>query len=79
MISLVPPRNPNSNSAEDRRWHVIVSHGGMAEYTQLYGPRVDDAKAAQAEANRVLERNFTWIAKGKGFQADLTKQPRKKR
>jgi len=79
MISLAPPRNPHSTSAQDRRWVVVIAHQGQARYIELYGTRVSDPEGAQVEANKVLDRKYTWIAKGTGFQADLTtNQPKEK-
>lgn len=71
MISLAPPRNPNSTSARDRRWTVIIAHAGQADYIELYGTRASDPEGAQAAANQRLDRDFTWVPKGHGFQADL--------
>jgi hypothetical protein len=71
MISLAPPRNPHSQSARDRRWTVIIAHQGQARYIELYGTRATDPEGAQAEANRILERSFTWSPRGTGFLADL--------
>lgn len=71
MISLAPPRNPHSTSARDRRWTVVIAHQGQAQYIELYGTRATDPEGAQVAANQRLERSYTWIAKGTGFQADL--------
>jgi hypothetical protein len=73
-IYLAPPKNPNSAKAEDRRWHIIVSDGRIAQYTQVYGPSSIDTKGAKAEANRLLKHNFTWLKRGTGFQARMPKE-----
>jgi hypothetical protein len=76
IISLVPPRNPNSTKADERRWTVIEANGNIARYTQLYGTSVSDPQGAKAEANRVLNHKYAWTVKGRGFQARTRKASR---
>jgi hypothetical protein len=69
MISLVPPRNPLSQKAKDRRWVLIVPRHYGADHIDLYGTHINRPDEAKTVANCALEHDYTWEPRGMGFEA----------
>ena len=72
--SLSSPQEPQQCICEDRRWLVNEANPklGRGVITELFATSASDPAGAQAEANKVLGHDYTWVPKGHGFQAVLS-------
>jgi hypothetical protein len=72
-VFLIPPKNPLSGKATDRRWQVQVNTPGMATVTDLYGTDITRPDEAKEKANCHLGRDIDWVpTTGLGFKEKET-------